>query len=224
MTPNLHICVLKIKEEERVVVWNISDTSASPATIKTNRVAAISGSDSVSTLTLFEDFWSKVQEGTSYVIRGYGLLGETPPYHIRLTRQTQFFRGSKITVSSDLKDEAERVLNPPSQVVDVWESTQKGGLLTVAGVVVECSPVKKIRSGREHVPVRNIRIKQDEFTVRVCLWREVSITDVSLGDVVTISHLKAETTMYGRQLTTEPLNVDLILEGKTVQQIKLSSQ
>ncbi|RVE63508.1 hypothetical protein OJAV_G00136890 [Oryzias javanicus] len=177
--PNLHICILKIKEEERVVAWDFTDASASPATTKTNRVAAISDGDSVSTLVLFEEFWSKVKEGASYIIRGYGLLGEDPPYHIRLTRQTQFFRGSKITVSSDLKDEAERVLNPPSQVVDVWESTQKGGLLTVRGVLVE-----------------------DEFAVRVCLWREVSTMDVSLGDVVTISHLKAETTVYGKQLTS----------------------
>ncbi|XP_024118738.1 uncharacterized protein LOC112140060 [Oryzias melastigma] len=200
--PNLHMTVLMMKEEERVVAWVFGEGSASPATIKTNRVAAVSDGHIVTTLTLFEDFWGKVQEGGSYIIRGYGLIGETPPYHIKFTRQTKIFRASRIPVSPDLMVEAEEALNPPSQEVDLRETLNSRGLLTVCGEVVECLPVSKVLSGRQHVPVRNIRIKQDEFTMRVCLWREVAVADFSLGDMITVSHMKAESSMGGRHLTS----------------------
>ncbi|RVE63583.1 hypothetical protein OJAV_G00137560 [Oryzias javanicus] len=200
--PNLHMSVLKMKEEERVVAWVFDEGGASPATIKTNRVAAVSDGQTVTTLTLFEDFWNKVQEGGSYIIRGYGLIGETPPYHIKFMRQTKIFRASRIAVSPDLMLEAEEALNPPSQEVDLRETLNSRGLLTVCGEVVECLAVIKVLSGRQHVPVRNIRIKQDEFTMRVALWREVAVAAVALGDIVTISHMKVESSMGGRHLTS----------------------
>ena len=44
---------------------------------------------------MFEEF-SKIMEGKSYLMRGYSLRGESPPYYLLITRDTKFFRSSPV--------------------------------------------------------------------------------------------------------------------------------
>ncbi|KAF6724165.1 hypothetical protein FQA47_023931 [Oryzias melastigma] len=201
--PNLHMTVLKMKEDERVVAWVFGEGSTSPATIKTNRVAAVSDGHIVTTMTLFEDFWSKVQEGGSYIIWGYGLLGETPPYHIKFTRQTKVFRASRIPVSPDLMLEAEEALNPPSQEVDLRETLNARGLLTVCGEVVEVDSA---------VTIVGVTEESCQDVVELLL-QDGSILEVS----------KEMWSPFQDQLDEGNLVVNLVVEGRDVKEIKLSN-
>ncbi|RVE55389.1 hypothetical protein OJAV_G00236850 [Oryzias javanicus] len=64
----------------------------------------------------------------------------------------------------------------------------------------EISSVRKVQSGRDQVPVRNIRIEEDGFQIRVALWREASVEEICVAEMVSVSHLKVEPSAYGRQL------------------------
>ncbi|XP_024136562.1 uncharacterized protein LOC112151745 isoform X2 [Oryzias melastigma] len=204
--PNLHISVLKMQEEQRVVDWFFTEISAKAATVKKNRVAVISDGHSLATITLFEEYKGAVKEGTSYIIVGYGLRGQSPPYLIKIDRQTKFFRGSDISISPGLINEAEKILNPPSKVVNLRESAEEKGLVTIQGTVVELLSLKKVQAGRNLVPLRNIGVQkfchftQDEFMISIWLWRELSVISLSIGDMITVSHLKVDSTMYRHQL------------------------
>ena len=104
--PPLHIQVVGIKEVPRVLSWDFSNDTATPVLIKKNVSAAITDGCSVSKLTLYEEFASKVKEGGNYVIRGYALRGSSPPYSILITRDTIIFKSSPVAVAEGLKKEA----------------------------------------------------------------------------------------------------------------------
>ncbi|KAK5901452.1 hypothetical protein CgunFtcFv8_026321 [Champsocephalus gunnari] len=66
----LHVHVLKVEDQPRVVTWECNENMARAATIKQNRVAVISDGHSVARVTLYEEFSSKMVEGEAYIIRG----------------------------------------------------------------------------------------------------------------------------------------------------------
>ncbi|XP_024120724.1 uncharacterized protein LOC112141794 [Oryzias melastigma] len=198
--PNLHINVLKIKEEEKVTAWSFTEATAVAATTKKNRVAAITDGQTITKITLFEEFGGKINEGSSYILRGYGLFGQNPPFNISISRQTQFFRASDMSISPEMISEGEKILNPPSKQVDLRSCGTETGLLTIHGEVTEFSKIKKVQSGREQVPMRNLKLQESGFQMNICLWREASTINLSVGDMVTLTHMKVESSAYGQQL------------------------
>ena len=137
--PSLKILVIAVKESPRVISWEFKDNSATPAITKINLTAAISDGDSVTKITLFEDFASKIKEGASYIMRGYTLRGGCPPYYIMITRETVFFKTSPVTAAESLRKEALLLLDPPSEETRLTEVAAAGGLVTVEGLVTDVS-------------------------------------------------------------------------------------
>ena len=136
--PPLHICVVAMKCQPKVVSWDFT-AGAKARTTKENAVMAISDGKTVTKVTLFEDLKVKVKEGGSYVVRGYGLRGSSPPYHLNVSKETTFYRSAAIIVSPELKQEAEDLLTPRSPLTPLSACRQSVGLLTVEGEVVEVS-------------------------------------------------------------------------------------
>ncbi|KAK1902674.1 Alpha-13/16-mannosyltransferase ALG2 [Dissostichus eleginoides] len=95
--PPLHIHVVKLEENPTVVAWDFEET-VKTAIIKKNKLAIVSDGDSVTKVTLYEGFASNLEEGRNFVIRGYTLWGESPPYYLNIDKSTMFFRGSNINV------------------------------------------------------------------------------------------------------------------------------
>lgn len=75
--PPLHIGIIKSKKQERGLLWDFGET-VKPITTKINKIGAITDCESVTTVTLFEEFESKFQEGFSYIFRGHDLRGDAP--------------------------------------------------------------------------------------------------------------------------------------------------
>ncbi|KAK9535975.1 hypothetical protein VZT92_005800 [Zoarces viviparus] len=186
--PPLHICVVGLKDQARVLSWEF-EGKPKPASIKQNAVMVISDGQSLSKVTLYEEYKSKVKEGGSYVVRGYSLRGQSPPYIFNILKDTVFFRSSAIKITPELEKQAEALLNPCSPLTPISTCKESTGLVTVEGEVVEMSAVKKVVVGRDTVPLLNITIKQGETEVPVCLWREVALTDFTIGTQVQMSHL-----------------------------------
>ena len=81
-----------------------------------NLLIAVSDGDSVTKVTLFEEFAGRVAKGNSYIIRGYSLRGQLPSFYISISRETLFFKTAPMDYSPTLEAEAEALLNPPSAV------------------------------------------------------------------------------------------------------------
>ncbi|CAI5685400.1 unnamed protein product [Oreochromis niloticus] len=158
--PPLHVRVLKVCEQARVIKWDVKEGVAKPISKKCNMVAALSDGVTVVKVTLFEAFASKVQEGVSYIIKGHELKGTAPPYAIHISATTQFFRASALCVPEELLSKADNLLHPPAPFTQLKMSSTNVGLITVEGEVVECLAIRKVVSGNQEVPVKNVQLKQ----------------------------------------------------------------
>lgn len=137
--PPIQIHVLAKKEHIRVLSWNFTSNTVTPIVTKKNQMAAITDGSSTAKIVLFEEFADLVQEGKNYLMRGYSLRGDCPPYYILITKKTQFMRSSPVNVSQQLVEEAAALLDPPSQQTHVRDISQTKGFFTVEGTVIEVS-------------------------------------------------------------------------------------
>ncbi|KAM9699313.1 uncharacterized protein ACNS7B_003453 [Menidia menidia] len=198
--PPLKIRVLAAREQTRVLSWEFGETTATPKAVKLNKVLAISDGQHFVKVTVFEEFSSKIKPDASYLMRGYSLRGQSPPYALLVTRDTQFLRTSPVAVSEELAGEALSALFPPSSLTNIGQVRGKRGLLTVEGQAVEISAVKKILVGREQVPKRTVRLQEGDHQIEVALWREAAVHKVELGAQVRLSHLRFGSAAFVDQL------------------------
>ncbi|XP_035990795.1 uncharacterized protein LOC110367615 [Fundulus heteroclitus] len=110
-----------------------------------------------------------------------------------------------LKVEEHLKQRATELLEPPSPITSLSASLGTTTLITVEGEVVEVSAVKAVGSIKQKIPLKNIRIKQDQHIIPISLWREAAVVAMAVGDTVTISHVKAATSSYGAQLQSTAL-------------------
>ncbi|KAI4786621.1 hypothetical protein KUCAC02_037001 [Chaenocephalus aceratus] len=196
----LHVQVLKVEDQPRVVTWEFNENMARAATIKHNRVAVISDGHSLARVTLYEEFSSKMVEGKAYIIRGHTLRGQSPPFALNVGREATFFKSSTITVPEQLIEEAEAMIHPASPLKQVTECRDVKGFVSVEGEVVEINAVQPVRSGKDVIPMRRMILDQDTSRIQIKLWREAAVLEVSLGERVRVTHMKCSNTDYGLQL------------------------
>ncbi|CAJ1057731.1 hypothetical protein KUCAC02_037001 [Xyrichtys novacula] len=195
--PPLHVVFLKIEDTPKVVSWSFEGPSASPTCIKQNKTAIISDGQSITKITLFEAVAGKVVEGGAYYMRGHTLMGKSPPFSINVGSGTQFYQGSKIACPPELMLRAEALLHPASPPVALHQCREQQGLMSLEGVVVELSAVKRVESAREAVPLRKLVLQQEKSFVKVSLWREAALEPLAVGETISISHLKTQRSDYG---------------------------
>ncbi|MEQ2254034.1 hypothetical protein ILYODFUR_038752 [Ilyodon furcidens] len=135
-------------------------------------------------------------------MKGYSLRGESTPFVIIVTRETTFYRSSPVSVDAAFIKEATELLYPPSKLSPVSEVRDAVGLLTVEGQIIQLSVVKNVKSGREGVPLRHLKIQQDGAQVTLCLWREAAVENLEVGARIQATHLKLTRSSYGEQLQT----------------------
>ncbi|XP_026037851.1 uncharacterized protein LOC113030538 [Astatotilapia calliptera] len=198
--PPLHIKILKSCDQLKVISWDFKDATPKPLMTKTNTIAAITDGQTVTKVTIFEAHASKVQQGGSFIMRGHELSGTGPPYNISVTPRTQFFRAPTLSVREGLVKQAEDLLHPLAPLTSLNMSSTNDGLMTVQGEVVEVSAVKKVLSGKEYVPLKNLQLKEDGFAMTICLWREAAANNFNVGDHISVSHVKHRQSSYGIHL------------------------
>ena len=135
--PELRIKVLLVKDQARVITWEFKESNAVAKTTKINKIVAITDGETVTKVTMFEEFSSKIVEGKSYLMRGYSLRGDSPPYYVLITRDTTFFRTSPVISKDGLMEQARALLCPLSLQRNLWEVKDSKGLLTVEGEIVQ---------------------------------------------------------------------------------------
>ncbi|KAM4560222.1 uncharacterized protein PAE49_012457 [Odontesthes bonariensis] len=68
----------------------------------------------------------------------------------------------------------------------------------------QLSAVKKVRSGREEVPLRELKLQQDKASASLTLWREAAVQQLDLGCQCRITHLKSNMDAGGDFLLSTP--------------------
>ncbi|MEQ2284194.1 hypothetical protein AMECASPLE_019047 [Ameca splendens] len=96
--------------------------------------------------------------------------------------------------------EATDVLWPHSILTPVAEIHNVKGLLTVEGNIVQLSAVSRVTTGREEVPLRHLKLEQEQAQVTLCLWREAAVESVEVGTKIRVTHVKLSSSAYGDQL------------------------
>lgn len=138
--PPLHIKVVGVKEKAKVLRWTFGEGEAVPNVTKHNMLVAISDGWTVKKITFFEELKHQVKDDTSYIIKGYSLRGDGPPYDINITRATTFYAGTaNLAVPEDHYKRGKELLDPPSTVTPLDGVRGSMGLLTLVGEVVEVS-------------------------------------------------------------------------------------
>lgn len=85
--PPIHIHIIDMQEQVLVLSWHFEDgVDPRPRVSKKKQVAIITDGNTVTKITLFEEFSSKIKAGQSYVMRGY--------FHIIIGKDTMFFHSS----------------------------------------------------------------------------------------------------------------------------------
>lgn len=137
--PPIHLCVVGVAEQRRVLAWQFDPTGATPVTTKNNIVACVSDGKTVTKFTVYEEFAHKFKEGGHYMVRGHSLRGQSPPYFLNITKETMFFRSAPIEIVSQLKEQAEALLRPLSPLTPLSTCRDAKGFITVQGIVAEVS-------------------------------------------------------------------------------------
>ncbi|XP_078792038.1 uncharacterized protein LOC144987042 [Oryzias latipes] len=221
--PPLHICVLRERERSQVITWDFSGNTAAPLTTKNNKVVVITDGNFVTKVTLLEELASKVSVGRHYIMKGYRLQGAYPPYYILPTKNTAFYRTSPVPVTQSLEQEADRLLDPPSVVTPLTTVDQVRGqpLLTFEGKVLEVFAIRKIKSGRNDVPMRQLRLQQDGAEVNVSLWREAALFKLEAGGHVRLTHIKHGGSMGGFFQSTNYTTIEVVIQAAEEVQLKI---
>ncbi|XP_041864515.1 uncharacterized protein LOC121654434 isoform X2 [Melanotaenia boesemani] len=76
---------------------------------------------------------------------------------------------------------------------------------------MEFTEIKEVTVGREHVPMRTVKIQQGTDTATVSLWREAATFPLQCGLLIRISHLR-HSTIYLQ--TTNFTKIEMVEEDK----------
>ncbi|CAJ1057750.1 uncharacterized protein LOC116039861 [Xyrichtys novacula] len=159
--PPLHLAVVKVKEERRVIRWSFDDITPRPTNEKTNRIVILTDGNLLERVYVFEAVTTVLEEGTAYVMKGYSLRGSNPPYRLTISKETKFFKSAPIEVTEELRARAKRLLCPVSADTELCEAKNCTSLMTVQGRVTEVSSIRKMEVKREHFPLQTIVIEQE---------------------------------------------------------------
>ncbi|KAM3619029.1 uncharacterized protein V6R79_001857 [Siganus canaliculatus] len=175
----LGIKVLKTVETPKVLSRIFNDSGARPAVTKKNTVAVITDGASMTKMTLFEEYSKRIEEGGSYIMRGFVLKGQNPPPPPPTTTTSSSLMPHSFFADPLSMFQKTWWLRPKIFFVRISELNDQKSFITVEGEVIA-----------------------ETLTATVNLWREAALTEVQRGETVSISLLKTGTAQYDLHSTS----------------------
>ncbi|CAJ1057740.1 uncharacterized protein LOC115579694 isoform X1 [Xyrichtys novacula] len=212
--PPLKVKVVALHKKTSVPTWLFDKGEAHPLVKHVNCTAAITDGVTVVKFTAYEDIAAKIKEGGSYIIKNYGMSKYGATRSMLSRRDTAVYHTSPIDVPAHLVEEGKCMVCPPSTFKHLNEiEGETDTLITVEGCITELNKVTKVTGQRgPPVPLIEIKIKEKEAEVKVCLWRETILAELCLGKPCRVTHLKVRTSgQYGFSLhTTNFTDVEMV--------------
>ncbi|XP_034552490.1 uncharacterized protein LOC117821998 isoform X2 [Notolabrus celidotus] len=169
---------------------------------KKKRVIAITDGKEVERVVVFESVSLQFVDKKGYMLTGYALRGENPPFSINFTRETKLFSSVGVPITPDLEERGRQLLYPPSLKCSLLAAREETAMVSVQGKIKEVSSVGKVQVGRDFVPRKTLMLEQEAIRVQVTLWREAALFSVAIGAQVSFTHLRGSQSPYGYGLNS----------------------
>ncbi|RXN15291.1 putative C-mannosyltransferase DPY19L3 isoform X1 [Labeo rohita] len=216
------------RTNRRAKSYEVSKNEIKIASYKTTTISALS--DGVRAFIAPVDGEIALFEtGRAYIIKNYTLSHKFGRECIFLNPNSKKFQ----TASFELPEEAERsakyLLNPPTALLSGEEQDlfTRGGFISLKGEIEKLQVPRMTRVGDGEVPIRDLSLRCGQVVVEVSLWRDEALVELSLGDHIEISCLRARlkpspklnSSSYSavEKTVAEPVEVELtfigVLEG-----------
>ncbi|CAJ1071400.1 uncharacterized protein LOC115579694 isoform X1 [Xyrichtys novacula] len=190
--PPLKVKVIALQSQMKVSAWEFAEGEARPLKVHNSCTAAVSDRVSVTKFILFQNLADKIVEGGSYIIKNYSVSKNGVRRSMLSCQDTNIFHTSLVEVPANVEEEGRNMICPPSQKLSLKDITaNRDGFITVEGCVTSISKIMQIIS--QHgppVPLANIRLKEGEVEVKVCLWRKATMVDLCVGTPCKMTHLR----------------------------------
>ncbi|XP_036416257.1 uncharacterized protein LOC118800187 [Colossoma macropomum] len=130
----------------------------------------------------------QIDENQSYYIRNYRLTQQNNQMKMFFSPLTTVYKTtSEIFVSSELEEECKHAICPPSKEDKKPERCKE--YYTLQGNIITMSTVQLRQTKHGPVPVLDVSLQCEGGQFEVYLWREVALTELSLGKPWKITHL-----------------------------------
>ncbi|XP_039550091.1 uncharacterized protein LOC120494826 [Pimephales promelas] len=180
------------RTNRRAKIYEVSNGKIKIASFKTTTISALS--DGVRAFIAPVDGDSPLFETRkAYIIKNYTLSQKFGRECIFLNPNSRKFQ----TASFELPEEAERsaryLLNPPTVLMSGEEHDlfTRGGFISLKGQIEKMQVPRMTRVGVGEVPIRDLSLRCGQKLLDVSLWRDEALVELSLGDHVEISFLRA---------------------------------
>ncbi|KAM9811749.1 uncharacterized protein ACBT44_011218 [Syngnathus typhle] len=182
--------VVALKTSTRFSRWALKEDGTVEAKAShCNTVVALCDGHHLCKMILFENVASDVSVGGTFRIINFGRGKEQG---VLLSRHnTGIYVAGAIEVTPDLEVRGTALLYPPSIARALKDIRHEEGVLfTTDGIVSAIRPMRMVMSRGSVVPLGIIYLKKDQMVIKVVRWREANIFVLTVGQRVSLTHLK----------------------------------
>ncbi|XP_036418808.1 uncharacterized protein LOC118802394 [Colossoma macropomum] len=131
----------------------------------------------------------RLEAGQSYYLKNYTLTEKYGQAKLFFMPSTTVFKAGEVRVSSDLEMNCNRAVHPPSQEYK-YDMGRIEEYSTLQGKIDQMTTTRLQNASNGAVPIRPIVLLASDKHFDVILWREAALSDISLSQTVTITHLR----------------------------------
>ncbi|XP_072305987.1 uncharacterized protein [Eucyclogobius newberryi] len=224
--PQLTLRVLHELTKTIVLDWTTAGTSVQPAILKANKVVAVTDGACMTAITLYESRAQQMKMGLTYIIGDYILIGPFGSKKLSLGPESFIMETVDMEVTEAQLEQGRELLEPPSTPVALGQNIV-GHHLALKRVVDEIFITRLVTVKGKGTPIKLIRLAWDQTSSLVSLWREATLSVFNIGQMLTATHVKGETSLYGLRYGTTnytTIMVEAPSEAKTLITVKGSTR
>nr|XP_055069999.1 uncharacterized protein LOC129450968 [Misgurnus anguillicaudatus] len=131
--------------------------------------------------------------GRAYIIRNYNLSQKFGRECIFLNPKSKKFQTAPFELPEAAEGSARHLINPPTVLMSGEEEDlfTRGGYISLIGEIEKLQVPRMTRVAEGEVPIRDLFLRCGQRVLEVSLWRDEALIELSLGDRVEISFLRA---------------------------------
>ncbi|ROL55390.1 hypothetical protein DPX16_1019 [Anabarilius grahami] len=188
-TPTKLICVDN-RTNHRAKTYEVSKDKIEIGSFKTTTISALTNGDRAFIAPVDGDT-PLFEKGEAYIIKNHTLSLKFGRECIFLGPGAKKFKTAPFTLPVAAEKRAKDLLSPPTALMTGKEDDlfTRGGFISLKGEIEKVLRMTRVADGE--VPIRDLALRCGQKCFEVSLWRDEALLDLSLGDQVEISHLKA---------------------------------
>ncbi|XDV21813.1 hypothetical protein PO909_026833 [Leuciscus waleckii] len=188
----IRITCVDNRTNRRAKTYEVSKNEIKTASVKTTTLSALS--DGVRAFIAPVDGEIPLFEpGRAYIVKNYSLSLKFGRECIFLNPNTKKFQTAPFELPEEAERSAKYLLNPATALLSGEEQDifTRGGFISLKGEIEKLQVPRMTRVAEGEVPIRDLSLRCGQKVFEVSLWRDEALVELSLGDHVEISYLRA---------------------------------